>query len=782
MPDQPPLELVATLERLGLASADQVARMGRHVNRLARDLPRFDSVWIDALAQARVLTPFQAAELNAGRANSLRLGPFLLCERLAHPCYVACYRAKNVATGETVRLAVVENAAAQADAILQHLKSRLKQATAVGRDADRLFIAEPWIQGRSAAEWMVHHGRFPPEVVLEIARAMLVQLVELEKRRQCHGDVSTSSLMLTDSGDVILALPGLRGILRPEEGYAHADLLPEAFDSLAPERITCGTPPNTPTDIYSCGCVWWHLLCGRPPLTGGDSLTKLRSAQAGAICDVRRYAPDVPPSLAAAIAACVELEPSRRPESMARLAATLGTPTSNGKAALADCLGRTGRPTVHWTTTTRSIRHSSRTPLWLAGAACSLAVLVAMLWPIWHGRGPIAPATSEVAGTQSVLPQKPCGTTSGSQPTSLAQESPPPSRDNENPVIPTSFEQPTQPPDIVLASDKPTTAKSLDLRAGQFVHPASGYRAVLLVPHAGLVIDKEDVRFENIDFRWDHAPPKDIRTRSLAIVQLLAGHAEFRNCSFQSVQEADSNGQNNFAERSISPSLPPNSAPLPVGIRWIHPAKADQSETSLPSGQIRLIDCLFVGVNAGIDCRTIGALTVELTNSLHLGPGPLVRLDHCPQSDEPVSLSLSQVTLRGTGPLLDCLAQRTEQQPGDITVAATACVFAPRPDEPLVCYRGTALPERLPRGLRWTGQGSLVTPNVPILAWQGPEDRPQLVDESSLSIAGLVRSDVEFAHEPSADPAASRVIRWQAPLRSTNPPGVDPAPLPFSSR
>ncbi len=76
MPEVPPQELVATLERLGLATAAEAARMGRRVGRLAKDLPRFDSVWIDALAQARVLTPFQAAELNAGRGARCALGHF----------------------------------------------------------------------------------------------------------------------------------------------------------------------------------------------------------------------------------------------------------------------------------------------------------------------------------------------------------------------------------------------------------------------------------------------------------------------------------------------------------------------------------------------------------------------------------------------------------------------------------------------------------------------------------------------------------------------------------
>ena len=82
--------------------------MGRRAKRLAGELPQFDSVWLDALAQARILTPFQVAELGAGRGQALRIGPYLLCERLAYPHYVACYRARNVETSEMVRLAVIE--------------------------------------------------------------------------------------------------------------------------------------------------------------------------------------------------------------------------------------------------------------------------------------------------------------------------------------------------------------------------------------------------------------------------------------------------------------------------------------------------------------------------------------------------------------------------------------------------------------------------------------------------------------------------------------------------
>jgi hypothetical protein len=559
--------------------------------------------------------------------------------------------------------------------------------------------------------------------------------------------------------------PGLRGILRPEEGYASADLLPEAYDSLAPERVAAGTPPSVLSDIYACGCVWWQLLCGRSPLTGGNSLAKLRAAQAGEICDVQRYAPDVPAALASAISACLQHDPNRRPESFARLSAMLGPPTRSGKEALADFLARAGRPTVRWTTTVRSIRKSNRTPLWIAGTICCLAAAVAVLGPMWQGRFSKAEAGGRKAETEVASGQWPVARKEGSgirdQGPEIAQNSISKSpnlqiskSDAPSPfIVPTNYQQPVdvKPVDMVLAAEQSVDATPLQLQAGQCVRGASGKRAVLHVPVAGFIVDKENVRFENIDFVWQAASDNAGNTEP-ALVRLLASQAEFRGCSFQCSDSRHS---------------------LVSAIRWVHPAKNDEAELALPSGRVQLTDCLFHHVDAGLHCRTIGALAIELKNVLHLDSGPLVRLDHCPRSDEPMSIVLGQVTIRDGGPLLECLATREEKQPGEMTVLSTACAFVPTPNTPLVRLTGERMPDRLPAAFRWSGQGSLVTPQTPLITWRGPDGHEQAVDESPLSIAGLVRSEVVFAAKASNNPADSRLIRWQAPLQSSDPPGID---------
>ena len=159
---------------------------------------------------------------------------------------------------------------------------------------------------------------------------------------------------------------------------------PEAFDCLPPERITAGGPPDRAGDVYACGCVWQHLLCGRPPLAGGDALSKLRAVQTAAIDDVRRLAPATPAELAEAIAACVQRDPHRRPESIAALAQRLGPDVASPAEAGRPATRRTG--TFH-RRLGRPRPNPRRTSRQAVLAALALIVAVAIAWPLWQRKG-----------------------------------------------------------------------------------------------------------------------------------------------------------------------------------------------------------------------------------------------------------------------------------------------------------------------------------------------------------------------------------------------------------
>lgn len=787
MREEPPQELLNLVQRLNLATEAQVRGVARQARRLAEGLPLFESVWVDALAHARLLTPFQAAEINAGRGAALQVGPYVLCQRLPSLGYAECYQARVIRTDKLVRLTIVSGEGPEREAMLTPLEALATKAdkiaveplvpvTAAGLFEGRLWVAGPYAEGLPVADWVVHNGRFPPEAVLEIARQMLAGLVALEKAGLPHGDVSTATVLLRSDGRVILPQPGVRGILRPAEGYAHADLNPDFLTYLPPERIGNGAGATLAGDIYACGAVWWHLLTGRPPIPGGSSLAKLQAIESTRIVDVRRLAPETPGSLAAAVTACLQRSPRMRPESMTRLAAMLGSPTHSGRQLLAECLAHPGRRRTRWTATTAAWRDSGRAPIWIAAIAGCLVAAITLTWSSRQPGPPLPPASIPAppsAAQASGTPATPrTARTVSREPIDIVlvgrASSPSKSQDGLKAHPTTSVRNPGDPADstaivadLVLPGGRPLALESLPLRPGQCVRGDGDNRPLVVVPVTGLLVEAEGVRFQNVDFIWNALQRVPASLGEPAIVQLQASRAEFRGCSFQASQTAPQQ---------------------PRAIRWTQTGDRTRLELTLPSGQIQLVDCVFRRVEAGISCERLGALSLRAANVLHLGPGPLIRLDHGPRFDEPIHLVLGGVTLRESGPLLECAYRQAAEQPGKIAVQADGCVLAPAPGAALISLLGEGSPEKLLTAIDWTGQGSLITPETPIAQWRRSAGPAETLDESALSMAGVVRSAVSFAGPIEAGPSASRASRWQVPLRSSQPPGVDPRSLVWPER
>jgi len=818
--DDPPPQLVNLLDRLGLASGWDFRRVRARVRRLARDLPLFESVWIDALQQAGTLTPLQAAELNAGRGEQLGVGPLVLAQKTDSHGYANSYRGREILTRQPVRITLTSLAGHDADVCwpesgrLESLVQRLAGAEIPGIAAierfgierGQLWTSSRWFAGRSARDWLIRHGRFSPDQVLEIARQMAAALAALEQAGVLHTDISASRLLLTTEGQAVLTEPGLRALVRPAEGYAHADLQPEAFDYLAPERVGESRPPSAASDLYACGALWWHLLTGRSPLGGGNSLTKLRAAQRAKIADVRRLTVEVPQPLTAAIAQCLARDPAARPASFAALADALGTPSASRRQSLARAV-RT-RPTTPRLISTESPRAASPARLWMATATAAL-VLAAATRPWWplvtdSMTGGSASAKSlerprrVIAQAEKTEPKKieadPPANVATPDVAPLPPKAAPANPPAKMPVLrrpekslsskrsdPQGVEKqsdksapavaPVGPPPwkiapdgaLVLSTKEPIDAARLaqGLKAGQMVRgtvvagAAGEKRPRVTIGDAGLRVAVEGVAFEGIDFVWQGTTvPQFERDRPSGMIRLAAYKATFRGCSFTTT----------------------SSEGTPAAILWTGP-RASAIEVSLPTGQLSLSRCYLRGVGATIDSRLHAAVVVEIDGSLLVETGPLLRTDHWPVADEPLAISLSKSTLRDSGGLIECRFEPVPSAPGRISLETRDGAFSPAKRQPLVTLVGSESPGKLLGQLAWTGEGSVVAPDVPVAAWRDGSGRTHTAREEQVRVENLLRGALGFEGPLDDGPAASRVIRWQAPRRSPDAPGIGDEPL-----
>jgi Protein tyrosine and serine/threonine kinase len=840
----PPPDLVDLLTRLGLALPGEVRGMWGRVRRLARDLPAFESVWVDALAQARKLTPFQAVQINAGLGERLAVGPYVLAAPLPGPAYAASYRAgQRVSAGEA-HLVVIPPTGREPSEMLVQVESLIRQSAAIddptilavaqcGLDENSLWIACALVDGVTAQQWMVHNGRFPPNAVLEIARQMAAGLAACERAGIVHGDLAAGQVWLDrrirqGHGGVRLPAAGLRAIVRPQEGFTEANLDPAAYDGLAPERIRDGTPPDCASDLFASGCLWWHLLTGRPPLAGATALAKMRGSLSGKIVDVRELAPDAPQPLAEAIAACTQRDPLARPESFALLAERLGPPTRPGAAALARCLQEGARPIAlsneklrplrpaRWPLPSRVRRPARIRPLSTLAGGGALLILAVATWPLWKPpvAGQALTAGNSVPGDRATVLRrapKPTGAlleTAGSTLRPVAHGQPLPQRTESRRVAAgaaaaQNAEQvtggrgsivlatATAPPqaaagephgeptgvpryraELVLPAGRAVAWTDVRLRAGQVVRGPAGKRATVLVPHRGAKVDVEDVRIENVDFVFSGAATGgDIAAMARdepdgpSVVHVSAYHCEFHGCTFRA---------------DVMPRR------QPAAILWRLPPTADSGPAPLRGGQLQLTDCVMTDVAAGVRCQGSGSqnsggqgsgLSIELTNVLHLGPGPLASLEGWPRVGETVAVRLQHSTLRGASGLVECRYDEVPSHAGRIRIEASNSVLVPETARGLVVLLGDANPASLLSAIELSGDDSVLARETPLIEWRETDGRSHVATGGEVSSPGLVRCDVEFKGASEGSPAASRVVGWQTLLRSAEPPGIGNIPL-----
>jgi serine/threonine protein kinase len=92
--EPPSRRLQQILLGLKLCSPRDLRRCASRVKVLLADLPAFDSVWLDALVQRRVLTSWQAQTIEADQPERLKIGPCVVENRVGQSHHSATYLAQ----------------------------------------------------------------------------------------------------------------------------------------------------------------------------------------------------------------------------------------------------------------------------------------------------------------------------------------------------------------------------------------------------------------------------------------------------------------------------------------------------------------------------------------------------------------------------------------------------------------------------------------------------------------------------------------------------------------
>jgi serine/threonine protein kinase len=177
-----------------------------------------------------------------------------------------------------------------------------------------------FIEGRNLAQ-MIGPGGMEPGRAARLAARVALALEHAHRRGIVHRDLKPGNIIVQADGEPVITDFGLACDLRRREEETCETAGTPAY--MSPEQVL-GLPMATEpaTDIWSLGALFYEMLTGRPPFSGGtrELFEAIASQSAPPALQLR---PELPPELSSAAMKCLEKNPDDRFPSAAALAERL---------------------------------------------------------------------------------------------------------------------------------------------------------------------------------------------------------------------------------------------------------------------------------------------------------------------------------------------------------------------------------------------------------------------------------------------------------------------------
>jgi serine/threonine-protein kinase len=302
--------LVATVRELQLLEPPQLREATGSIREGCADA----AAWLKELGRRGWLTPLQRQRLQEGRAGELRLGPYVLLDRLGQGGMGEVFKARHLLLGRLVALKLLNKSYADVDDKQRFLReiqttARLSHPNIVhaldaAQVGEQRFLALEFIDGTDLGHFVKARGPLPVAVACEYIRQAALGLQHAFENGLVHRDIKPSNLLVSADGKQVKISDLGLVVSSAERGgtpLTRTGVVLGTPDYLAPEQATDARLADIRSDLYSLGCTFYFLLTGQPPFPDGTAIEKIFKHIQQAPPPIQTLRPEIPAGVAAVV-------------------------------------------------------------------------------------------------------------------------------------------------------------------------------------------------------------------------------------------------------------------------------------------------------------------------------------------------------------------------------------------------------------------------------------------------------------------------------------------------
>ncbi len=303
------------------------------------------------LVQKRFLTEYQAALVGRGHAEGFFIGGYVVQDRIGKGQSAGVYKAVHT-SGQVVALKVLPGSRAKEPQVLSRFQregrlltqldhANVVRAYQVGQAGNSHFIVMEHLDGETLDEILNRRKTIPAPEAVRLVHQALLGLQHLHEKRMVHRDLKPANLMVTPppipgKPDSTLECTlkildiGIGRELFDEESTLTQDMnlttegaILGTPDYLAPEQARDARGADVRADIYSLGCVLYHLISGRTPFQDKNVMTQMVKHATEKATPLSTLAKNLPDGLEAVVQKMMAKKPDDRYPSPEEAAAAL---------------------------------------------------------------------------------------------------------------------------------------------------------------------------------------------------------------------------------------------------------------------------------------------------------------------------------------------------------------------------------------------------------------------------------------------------------------------------